>query len=163
LDLTSTKCLALLQFDDPLVDKVQVSFSINGTRVFLKEGGGTKSWCWCISPTHNINQISDCIENGDGTKSCVFSNNSQVSSKSLFPMIFVPMRGQLNQEASGQSQFCRWDWDGEWILNEYGRQVLWIPPDERPRSWSDSCGRSGRKVVIETESGKGYIVDVPSS
>jgi len=45
--------------------------------------------------------------------------------------------------------------DEEWILDPYGRRILWVPPDERP----PLVKSNDRKIVAGTNSGKVYVVD----
>jgi hypothetical protein len=61
-----------------------------------------------------------------------------------------------NQTTSTQNQSYRCDEEDEWILDQDGRRVLWIPPDERPRSWNFT---HERKIVIGTEGVKVYSVE----
>jgi hypothetical protein len=144
LDLESKKIPSYLEFHPPLSVKAhwRDSFAINGKSVSLEKRDSTK----------NGRTIPTC----DGTTSWLISPNP----RSLLQMIFVPItKEQSNQGPSVQSQPYSCDRDGEWILDQDGRHILWIPPDERPRkSWS-----RGSKVVVTTASGKVYIVDIPSS
>ena len=73
-------------------------------------------------------------------------------------MIFVSTtEEQSNQDASTPCQSYRYEMDSEWILDQDGRHILWMPPDERPREiW---CFKCKKKVLIQTEGGKVYLVD----
>jgi hypothetical protein len=150
-DLESEVCLAILEFVHPLLEEQQVSFAIKGTSVSLENAYGIKSWC--ISPSRNLNGTSYSIENG--TK-CWLVAPSYRNTK--LPMIFLPITEERSyQSSSAPSQSYSCNRDCEWIMDQDGRRILWIPPDERPqKSWNNS---NGRKVVVETESGKVYIVD----
>jgi len=50
------------------------------------------------------------------------------------------------------------DTDDEWILDQDGRHVLWIPPDERPQKVCNTI-RCEKVMVIQTKSGKVYHVN----
>jgi WD40 repeat protein len=136
------RCLAHLELDYLPPQKPQdCQFSIDGMRVSIEGGCHTKSWL--ISP-----------------------NDFDTNGGSLLPMVFVPITQERpchsqNPDAFAASQSYRCAKDGEWILDQHGSHVLWIPPDERLRRiWSKRCGR---KVVVQTEGGKIYIVDFSSS
>ena len=140
-DLKSEGCLAHLEFDDPLKEQVQISFSTDATSVSVLKHNGTQSWR--IHTSHNSTWFSQ-TKNGDATK---------------LPKVFVPtMKEQSNLYASMPCQSYRCYKDGEWILDLDGRRILWIPPDERPRMiWN--CFKHEKKVLMQTESGKVYIVN----
>jgi hypothetical protein len=77
-------------------------------------------------------------------------------------MVFVPtMEEQSNPKyASAPWKSYRFDMD-EWILDQDGRHVLWIPPDERPRMFW--CFEHAKKVLVHTESKKVYYVHFSQS
>ena len=165
-DLESKNCLALLQLQDEDEELaypqdgnspwwgVRVSFAANGASISLPSAGGTKSWRITDSPTRNINLATNSIDNRGGSKSWLVSPISHTK----LPMVFVPiMEMPSDQDASAPSQSYRCDMNGEWMVDQHGRRVLWIPPDERPRGYESN--RFGSKVVVETESRKVYIVD----
>jgi WD40 repeat protein len=167
-DLKRARCLAQLEFDMPLQAQAQISFTTNATSVSVLQNSGTQSWC--ISPNHNIDLTKNPIKNSDGTKSWLivhpnhntkwirFSIKNRESTK--LPMVFVPtMEEQSNQGAPAPCQSYHCNTDGEWILGQDGRRVLWIPPDERPRKfWCLEHEQSQKTVVVHTESGKVYYV-----
>jgi WD40 repeat protein len=146
-DPESNGCLAHLEFDRPFQVKAQISFSTNAKSVSVLNNSGTQSW---RIRTPRISQAArrSRMKNGDATK---------------LPIVFVPTTEERsNQNASAPCQFYRCDTDGEWILDQDGRRVLWIPPDERPqRSWNNF--KREKKVLIQTESGKVYFVDFSQS
>jgi WD40 repeat protein len=184
-DLKSKGCLAHLQFDRPLRVRAQISIATNVTSVsILKNSVGMQSWC--ISPNQHIDSTRNSIKNSDGTKSWLISrplksqrrrrispnyninltrDSTENSGSTLgqrdytkLPMVFVPTtEEQSNQDASTPCQSHRCNTDDEWILDQDGRRVLWIPPDERPRKiWNTiNCEKV---MVIQTESGKVYYV-----
>jgi len=164
-DLKSNKCLAHLEFDETLRLQAQISFSINATNVFVLETSyGTRSWS--ISPNYNIDLARGSIKNSDGTSSWLFffsyfrGINDRIEDK--LPMIFVSTTvKRSNQDTSVPCQSYRRDTDGEWILDQDGRRVLWIPPDERPRKiW---VSKREKKVLVQTESRKVYYVKFSQS
>ena len=169
LDLADETCLAYLAFD-PQARKgwevTRVSFALDGMTVFttgtLTIGLPPKDTVvvpqtrsWRISQRallfKAIHQLTNTVK---------MEASSVVSS---LPMVFgqaVISEKQSHQDSYplDESADYHFDEEGEWILdqNQNQRHVLWIPPDERPReSW-----RCGRKVIVQTESGKIYIVDV---
>jgi WD40 repeat protein len=177
--LKPARCLAHLEFDGPLQVEAQISFGIDGISVSLmKNSGGTQSWR--ISPNHNIDLTTDPIKNNDGTKSWLISRPLESYAAQMrphgsrdlienrdgtkLPMIFVPTTEELsNEDASAPCQSYRCDTDGEWILDQDGRRVLWIPRDERPRKIWNSFKLEKKVIAIQTESGKVYIVNFPQT
>ena len=139
-DIKSQGCLAHLNFEKQLQKQVQISFSIDGTSVsILKNSDGTQSWC--ISRNHTRQNHTQRWQN-----------------HTKLPMVFVPtMAEQSNQNESMHYQSYRCDMNGEWILDQDERCILWIPPDERPRIFL--CFKHKKKVLVQTESGKVYFVN----
>jgi WD40 repeat protein len=174
-DLESEGCLAHLEFDCPIEVHAQISFSSNATSVYVLTNSGTQSWC--ISPSDNIDLTRDVIENSDGTKSWLIShplmhrwrrhiylrNGIKNHDSTKLPMVFVTTREkQSNQDASVPCYSYHCNTNSEWILDQDGRHILWIPPDERPQSmWGGF--KLEKKVLIQTESGKVYFVYFPQS
>jgi WD40 repeat protein len=147
-DLKSKECLAHLEFDSPSGVQVQISFSTNATSITLsKNSGGTRNWL--ISPNHNIDLSRDSIKNSGCTQ----------QDPAKLPILFVPTTEDWsNQDVSAPCQSYHCDTDDEWILDQDGRHILWIPPDERPRKiWNGF--KCEKKVLIQTESGKVYYVN----
>ena len=147
-DLKSKECLAHLEFDSPSGVQVQISFSTNATSITLsKNSGGTRNWL--ISPNHNIDLSRDSIKNSGCTQ----------QDPAKLPILFVPTTEEWsNQDVSAPCQSYHCDTDDEWILDQDGRHILWIPPDERPRKiWNGF--KCEKKVLIQTESGKVYYVN----
>jgi hypothetical protein len=137
-DLASKICLAHLEFHRPLHVGVQISFATNATSIFrLKHSGGIQSWR--ISHNHNI----------DGTK---------------LPMVFGPiMEGCFNWNASTPWKSYHYDTDGEWILDQDERHILWMPLDERPQKIWSSFKRETKVIAIQTKNGQVYIVNFSQS
>ena len=160
-DLKSQECLAHLQFDRPLRRQAQVLFAPNATSVsILMTCDSTQSWR--ISLNHNIDLTRNFIKNSDGTKSRLISirrsrryNGIATGIAAKLPIVFVPTTSNQDALAPCQSYSC--DTDGEWILDQDGRHVLWIPPDENPRKFWSSV--KGKKVLVQTESRKVYFVN----
>jgi len=159
-NLESKACLAHSNFSDVLgsLGNVQASFTSNGMGISVKNSDGTKHWR--ISHIHNIQTTKAFIKNNDGTKSWLHHQTNIHNSVSSLPMVFLPSKKKCShQAASVQSQSYHCSKDGEWILDQHERRVLWIPPDERPRrSW---CFE--RTVIIKTKGEKVYIVQVSPS
>jgi hypothetical protein len=167
-DLKSEGCLAHLEFRWRLQVQAQISFSTNAKSVSVLENNGDVR-SWCISPNHSSDLTENSIENNDGTNwlishplesspyiyypNCTTDLIENCEGTKL-PMVFVPTTEErLIQDASAPCQSYHHDMDDEWILDQDGRRVLWIPPDERPRKiWGGF--KRGKKVHIQTESGK---------
>ena len=153
-DMKSKGCIAHLEFHWPLLGKAQISFTTNATSVaVLKNSDSAQSWC--IAPNHNINLTNNPIRSCDSTKSWLIAHNHDGTK---LPMVFVPtLEEWSNQNASTPCQSYHCNTDGEWILDQDGRCILWIPPDERPRKFL--CFKHKKKVLIQTEGGKVYFVN----
>jgi WD40 repeat protein len=140
-NLKRKRCLAHLEFDDPLEVQVQISFSSDATSVSVLNNSGTQSWH--IHTSHKFARGSQ-TKNSDATK---------------LPMIFVPTTEERsNQDASAPCRSYHCNKDDEWILDQDGRRVLWIPPDERPQNVWNTI-KCEKVMVIQTESGKVYRVN----
>jgi hypothetical protein len=96
------------------------------------EHKGCPKW-WHISPTSHTTQTTPSILNDASMKSWLIGYARPGSrAERKMRMVFVSVAEQLsNQDAPKQSYSC--DEDGEWMLDQYGRCILWIPPDERPQ------------------------------
>ena len=156
-DLKSERWLAHLEFDKQLQVQAPILFVPGATSVSVLTNRGTKS-CH-ISPNHNI---GNHIMNHDSTTSWLISRNPNTIQTrnrmkncdgTRLPMVFVPKWS--NQSAFVPCQSYRCDMDDEWILDQDGRRVLWIPPDERPRKFL--CFEHEKKVLVLTEGGKVYF------
>jgi hypothetical protein len=163
-DLKHARCLANLEFDRQLQVEAQISFSINATSVCILNNSGTQSWR--ISPNQNTDLTRNSIKISDGTTSRLFSacpSRASNSDAKKLPMIFVPTTEEWsNQDTSAPCQSYRCDTDDEWILDQDGRRVLWIPPDERPRKIWGGFKRE-KNIIVQTESGKVYFVNFSKS
>ena len=155
--LKLARCLARLEFGESLQVEAQISFGIDRISVSLmKNSGGTQSWH--ISPNSNINLTENSIKNSDSTRSWLSYPNTNCAGTEL-PMVFVPtMEEWSNQDASTPCQSYRCDMDNEWILDQDGRRILWIPPDERPQQGIWGGFKLEKKFLVQTQSGKVYFV-----
>jgi WD40 repeat protein len=182
-DLKSEECLAHLEFDWPLQVQAQISVATNATSVSVLKNSDGVHRSWHISPNHNIGLTRKFIKNsGDRTKSWLISHPSKSFAAELWPhiysshirdpitnrdgtklsMVFIPtMEEQSNRDASMPCQSYCCDTNGEWILDQEGRCILWIPPDERPRKFW--CFKHKKMVLIHTESKKVYYVNFSQS
>ena len=161
-DLETKKCLAHLEFDRALDRKEQVSFASDGASVSVNHNGRQK-W-WHISPASHTNQKIDFIEDHEGMKTYYIKNNEGTKSWLMSPpeprmktkqgMVFVPVAEKWSNLEAPRQFYCFGN-NGEWMLDQCSRRVLWIPPDERPQE----TRMHGRMVIIRTESGKKYVVD----
>jgi hypothetical protein len=144
-DLKSERCLACWDFGDPLEVQVQISFSTDATCVSVLNNSGTQSW-----RIHTSRKFA----RGSRTKK---------SDTTKLPMIFVPTTEERsNQDASALCRSYHCNTDDEWILDQDGRRVLWIPPDERPRKVWNTI-KCEKVMVIQTESRKVYRVNFSQS
>ena len=162
LDLADETCLAYLKFDSQARqgwEVTQVSFALDGVTVYAT---GTLSNVVPQTRTWRISQRTLLLKAiHQLTNTVKMESSSVVPSPPNLPMVFG--QASISEKQSHQdshplneSTDYHFDEEGEWILDRNQRHVLWIPPDERPReSWIH-----GRKVIVQTESGKIYIVDV---
>ena len=68
-------------------------------------------------------------------------------------VVFVPIIGRHSEHGVPRQSYIS-NKDDEWVLDQCGRRVLWIPPDERPQAQTEIHGR----MVIKTASGKQYVI-----
>ena len=135
-DLRSDECLACLKFHKRVEKQARVLFSADATSISILDCDDMESWR--ISASHP-------------------------QTRSFKTIVFVRIpKQQSNQDASAPRQSYRCDIDDEWILDEDGRRILWIPPDERPRGIFGGFKRE-KKVLVQTESGKVYFVNFSQS
>jgi hypothetical protein len=127
-EIATGKCLASMELDK-LFNKV--AFGGDGISVIVENSSETERWS--ISP----NQSTDDDDKDD---------------HSSFPMKFVPSH---DSHEPVPTRFHHYRWWREWILDEQGRRILWVPPDMR--STGDSYGK---KVVLGAASGLVPIVDI---
>jgi WD40 repeat protein len=117
---------------------LKIAFHVDGSSILITtDNGYTHSWR--ISPTPLLNRGS--------------SNNNN---SPPFPVVLIPMHEILpNQAISAPSQSCRYERGDEWIVDQAGMRLLWVPPDRRGLS-ADVHGES---AAVGTESGRVFIVD----
>ena len=68
-------------------------------------------------------------------------------------VVFVPIVRRHSEHGVPRQSYIS-NKDDEWVLDQCGRRVLWIPPDERPQAQTEIHGR----MVIKTASGKQYVI-----
>jgi hypothetical protein len=166
-DLESEARLARLDFpydlDSESLEKAQVFFASDGKGISIKNLNSMGPKHWHIVPTqdiHHTDDTEDFIRNRDDTISLlrhrIYVDNI-ISSLPMALTLLPAEKEPSNQTTSTQNQSYRCDEEDEWILDQDGRRVLWIPPDERPRrSWNFT---HERKIVIGTEGVKVYSVE----
>jgi WD40 repeat protein len=134
-DLGSGKRLARLDFDSPSWWESQITFAVDGNSVFIHDDDNTITQRWHISPARQEKPPS---------------NSKQSTS---LPLVFSPV-----QEAPSRSvlrQRCRYEGD-EWILDDDGRRILWLPPDRRGPASASKC--HGKKIAVGS-GGRVYLAD----
>jgi WD40 repeat protein len=137
-DLGSGEHLARLNFDPSLWRGSRISFAIDGTSVFIHTGDSIQQR-WYISPA---------VEHGDH-----FPNSNQSTS---LPLVFMPVQEGLSlQLVVFPIQCCRYEGD-EWILDENGRRILWLPPDRRGEGRASKS--HGKNIAVGTDCGV-YLAD----
>jgi WD40 repeat protein len=113
----------------------RIGFSVDGTRIFIRGADNRYIRSWSIPDS--------------------FAHSSQATS---IPLAFPSMQGESshqNHDVSVPRQCCRCEEGDEWILDQGGKRILWVPPDRRSQS-SDS---HGKKVAVGTKSGRVYVAD----
>jgi WD40 repeat protein len=139
-DLGSGKRLARLHFECPLWRELRIAFAVDGSSVFVHKDDNIMQR-WCISAARLSNRRDDS-----------FSNKNQLTSP---PLVFTPIQETLSQ--SVPRNCCRYRGD-EWILDEDGKRILWLPPDRRGEAWGSEC--HGKKIAVGTcPSGRVYLAD----
>jgi WD40 repeat protein len=135
-DLGSGKDLARLDFDSEFWWASQIAFAVDGTSIFVHKGDNIKHR-WRISE----NDHDDPVSNTDQSTS--------------LPLVFTPMEEPSSDEiVPVPRQCCRYEGD-EWILNEDGMRILWLPPDRRGVAMA-----RGKKITVGTNaSGRVYLAD----
>jgi WD40 repeat protein len=142
-DLGSGKRLAVLNVDFPILRTAQITFAVDGTSISTR-GDDEITLHWRISPAPLSNH---------------HDHNSNSDEFISLPLVFLLIQDRSSHEvvpASAPRQFFRYEGDEpEWILDENGKRILWLPLDRRILA-SDS---HGKKIAVGTESGKVYIAD----
>jgi hypothetical protein len=126
----SGKPLANICYSSSLwrISKPQIAFALDGTRVFIKSDDG-EIHGWRLSLVRSVLRLV------------------QLEEKEL-----------LNQDMSnvfGPRPCCRYQNRDEWIFDEDGKRIFWIPLDRR----SFSSNFHGRTVIMRTDKGRVYVAD----
>jgi WD40 repeat protein len=145
-DLGSGKHLACLDFYEPLPRNSRIAFAADsdGTSVFIHNGDDITQR-WRISsarlPSHQDRPFSD----------------SNQSTSAQLPLIFTPIQEKLTHQVSVPRQWCHYE-SGEWILDQDGKHILWLPPNRRG---SAMAGKPrGKKITVGTYPSKRvYLAD----
>jgi WD40 repeat protein len=142
-DLGSGKRLAHLDFDFPFSRESQIAFAVDGIRVFIHDGVHIQCR-WHISSPLLPNNHHDH-----------FPSSNQSNS---LPLVFIPVQESLSHEiVSVPRQYCHYE-GGEWILNEDGKHILWLPSDKRGEAWLSK--HHGKKITIGAyPSMRAYVAD----
>jgi WD40 repeat protein len=144
-DLGNGNCLAHLDFDSPVLFTTGLTFAIDGTSVFFHSIN--EIMFWRISPARSSNNYYKSF----------FKNDLLIS----LPLIFIPIQDESSLQvvsASMPRRYCRYEGrESEWILDEDGKRILWLPQDQR--SWR-TRNSHGKKIALGTSDGRSvYVVD----
>jgi WD40 repeat protein len=142
-DLGNGKRLAHLDLDFPFSRESQIAFAVDGTSVFIHDGVHIQRR-WRISSALLLNDHDDH-----------FPSSNQSNS---LPLIFIPVQESLSHEVvSVPRQCCHYE-GGEWILNEDGKCILWLPSDKRGEAWLSKP--HGKTITMGTyPSMRVYVAD----
>jgi WD40 repeat protein len=128
-DLGSGKCISSLYCSD-LWSDLQIAFAVDGS-VFI----------------HTINQIM--------YRWRISPTPSNIAEFTSLPLVFIP----ITRLPRKWCRNCRYNGNGsesEWILDENGKRLLWLPQDRR--CWgARSC--HGKKTAIGTKDNRVYVAD----
>jgi WD40 repeat protein len=136
--LVTGERLAQLELDDaPQYPVSKIAFDIDESDILIASKDDlTKSWR--ISPAN----LPDY--------------RSSKNKSSTLPMVCVPMHEEWSiKDISTPSQYCRYKEGAEWIVDQDGVRMFWVPPDRR----GSAIDIHGKKVAVGTDSGRVYIVD----
>jgi WD40 repeat protein len=145
-DLKSGERLAYLDIDFPIPWRSRITFAVDGTSVFIRNHNDdkiTQRWHISLAPLSN-------------------RYDSNITEFTSLPLVFIPMQDESPYEVTSVSrQRCRFDdynqkWD--WILDEDGKHLLWLPQDRRCSS-RNRCGFHGKKIAIRTNNSRVYVAD----
>jgi WD40 repeat protein len=141
-DLGSGTRLAHLEFEALFTAESRVAFAVDGTSVFVNHEG--EKWSWRIASASSLSDLGSSSTSGQPGAS--------------LPQVFLPIQANSsNEDGTRPRQYCRYEGD-EWILDQDGQRILWIPLDRK--SWWTSRDFHGKKVAITTKSKRVYIVDL---
>jgi WD40 repeat protein len=144
-DLGSGKRLAYLYCSKLWWMPPRITFAVDGTSVFIHSDDDDKIiHRWRISPAPLSNHQYD----------------SNIAEFTSLPLVFIPMQDESSHHvASVPRKWCRYHrYNPEWILDENGRHLLWLPQDRR---YSGRKTRSchGKKTAIGTIDNRIYVAD----
>jgi WD40 repeat protein len=136
--LTTGNRLAQMDFDEPSRKISKIGFDGSGTSIIVTaDDGHAKTW--------------------DVDRSSSSNRDSSHKKSASSPIVLIPIQKQWTYRGgSAPSQCYRYEGADEWIVDESGMRILWVPPEGR----GDSIDVCGRKVAVGTESGRAYIVDI---
>jgi WD40 repeat protein len=140
--LATGKRLSHLELDDQRQIS-KISFGVDGFSILATiDDGSLRSWRVCSAPSP-----------GRGS--------SNIKASASLPMVLAPIRGKRPHQGgtpalTPPSQYLCYKHGDEWIVDENGMRILWIPQDRRN---SVSIDVHGRKVGVGTKSGRVYMVD----
>jgi WD40 repeat protein len=134
-DLRSGKRLAHLDVDFPIPQRSRITFAVDGSGVLFTSSGDEIMQCWRISPAPSSSHHDHSSDSDQATS---------------HPLVFIPIEDKSSHEvlsASVPIQHCHYVGDhSEWILDEDGKHILWLPPDRRAEAWSSEC--HDKKIAV---------------
>lgn len=141
--LATSECLAKLELYDPSRRISEIAFDIDGSTIRVTtDDGHTKTWSISPAPLpdgHSPNYVK------------IYAS---------FPMVLVPTQNEWSHQGKlAPSQCLYYKGDDEWIVDQTGMRILWVPPDRR----SHSITIHDKKVAVGTKSGRVYVVDFSST
>jgi WD40 repeat protein len=138
LDLGNGECLARLNFDSSSLGESQISFAVDGSSIFIHAGDNIiQRWSVHSTPLPSNPPPTD---------------DQHIAPT---PQVFISMQGDLSHPVVSMPRQCYHFEGDEWILNEDGKRVLWLPPDRR--GLTIACGK---KIAVGAyPSGIVYLAD----
>jgi WD40 repeat protein len=145
-DLRSGKHLAHLDVDFLVPRESRITFAVDGASVLFTSSGDEIIQCWRISPAPSSSHHDHSSDSDQSTS---------------HPLVFIPIQDKSSHEVLSPSvpiQCCRYEGHhSEWILDEDGKRILWLPPDRRDGMKASEC--NGKKVAVGTKDGRVYVAD----
>jgi WD40 repeat protein len=135
--IATGKCLARVEHHDSSRRISKIAFDVSGSSVLatFDDSGHTQSWS--ISPAP--------LTNSHSSKSATLS------------MIFVPVQERPSHQSRSTPKQCYYyKRDDEWMTDQEGKRILWVPPNRRDLSLIDF---HGSKVAMGVKSRRVYMVD----
>jgi WD40 repeat protein len=140
-NLGNGKRLANLSLYPQFLSDFRIGFSADGYGLYVvKDNRYIRSW--------RISKFVTRLSDRD-----TYPSKNRLSS----PLVLLPMQEELSHEdLSMPRQYCRYGNGDEWIFDQHGRRILWVPPDRRR---NQLIRFHGEKVAFATYRGRIYVAD----